>query len=463
MHLKKFTYPIAIIALLLVAAFSTVSAQDTLPTVEVADQVSVDGTVMIARAVSDGPGFIVIHADNDGTPGEVLGWRQINAGENNTFSVPVDFSRATPALYAMLHYDNSVVGEYEFDGTPGIDGPVIVDDVVISPSFQVNAISTNDSFVSDDSMVMIDSVVTTDNGWLVVHADNGEGAPGPVIGVTFVEVGLNTNVPVELTGEPTNTLFPMLHEDTGEDRTYEFGNVDGADLPVIVDGVVATSTLKTVPNIVATQQVVTDTFVADTVLSDGPGWLVIHADNNGAPGPVIGAEFVEDGLNTDVEVSLNTDAGPFVIVHPMLHTDTGEVGTYEFGDVEGADGPVTVDGEIVMFPMLVAPSMTASDQPLGENSAINVATALIDAPGWLVVHADNGEGAPGPVLGQTPLLEGLNENVGVLLDGEITETVYPMLHYDTGEMGVYEFGEVEGADGPVTRDGSPIVLPITLQ
>jgi len=37
-----------------------------------------------------------------------------------------------------------------------------------------------------------------------------------------------------------------------------------------------------------------------------------------------------------------------------------------------------------------------------------------------------------------------------------------MLHYDTGEAGVYEFNTVEGADGPVRVGDAVIVGPINL-
>jgi hypothetical protein len=39
----------------------------------------------------------------------------------------------------------------------------------------------------------------------------------------------------------------------------------------------------------------------------------------------------------------------------------------------------------------------------------------------------------------------------------LTPTVYPTLHSDTGDAGVYEFGDVEGADGPV-RFGEAVVV-----
>lgn len=459
-------YRTLLLTLALLLAFGGIAAaQDDgafTPTVEVSNQVSTDGTVLIDRAVSDGPGWLVIHADNDGAPGEVLGFRGVNAGENVRFKINIDVSAATPVLFAMLHFDNSEVGTYEFpDGGEGIDGPIVIDGNVLAPTFAIDAVLPQDQFVQD-STVNIPAVVAQNDGWVVVHADS-DGAPGDVLGATFVEAGLNTNVPVELDAEATDTLHPMLHEDTGASGQYEFGRVDGADLPVVVEGVVATANFKTVPSVIANQQIVFDTFVAESVLSEGPGWLVIHADGGGVPGQVIGAQFVEAGYNADVAVSLNTDAGITPVVYPMLHEDTGAEGEYEFGEVDGADLPVQVNGSVLTFPMLVAPSFTALAQPVQDNGSINIATVLIDSPGWLVIHEDNGEGRPGAVIGFAPLLAGLNENVGVLLTEDPTPTVFPMLHYDTDAMGVYEFGQVEGADAPVRVGGEIVVGPLELQ
>jgi plastocyanin len=56
----------------------------------------------------------------------------------------------------------------------------------------------------------------------------------------------------------------------------------------------------------------------------------------------------------------------------MLHVDTGEVGTYEFGTVEGADTPVTVDGEVLVFPidaeagMMMSEDMGAAEEEADE-------------------------------------------------------------------------------------------------
>jgi hypothetical protein len=190
-------------------------------------------------------------------------------------------------------------------------------------------------------------VLSDGPGWLVVHADNGEGAPGAVIGFAPVHGGFNSPVVVELAAEDvTPVLFPMLHEDTGEPEVYEFGEVEGADAPVTVDGNVVVVAVRATPSImyvgVRDSNVLT---VAEAVI-DAPGWLVIHADNNGAPGMVLGFAPLNAGYNTNIVVLLD-EGNMTATLFPMLHYDTDTIGEYEFGSVEGADGPVVVMGQVV--------------------------------------------------------------------------------------------------------------------
>jgi hypothetical protein len=386
----------------------------------------------------------------------VIGNRAINDGMSVNVSVPIDATMATPVLYAMLHTDTGEVGVYEFGMVEGADGPVRdADGNVITPPFNVEVMRAYDQFA--DGSVTMAAVSTAQDGFVVVHA-GVDGAPGPVLGAAFVSAGTTTDVTVELQGDITPALWPMLHVDTGEAGVYEFGTVDGADGPVVVDGAVATFPITVGnPAMRVADQIVTDTVMAESVLSEGPGWLVIHADNNGAPGPVIGFAQVEDGTNVNVMAEVDP-AGVTPVLWPMLHVDTGAAGEYEFGTVDGADGPVMVDGSVLVFPINAASSIEYSGSISG--STVTVDSALIDAAGWMVIHADNG-GAPGPVLGQTPIIPGLNTDISVELMGEITETVFPMLHYDTGEMGVYEFGTVDGADGPVRVGDAVVTGPMT--
>lgn len=104
------------------------------PSVTVIHQVVSDGMVAVAEAVSTGPGWVVIHADQDGQPGAVLGHSPVAAGVNADLKVKVDTSKMTDVLYAMLHTDEGEVGSYEF---PGADGPVQVAGFPVMLSFRV--------------------------------------------------------------------------------------------------------------------------------------------------------------------------------------------------------------------------------------------------------------------------------------------------------------------------------------
>ena len=445
--------------LILIGLISTVIVADNhaTPSVSVSDQVSLNGAVVIDEVVSAGPAFVVIHIDNEGAPGPVIGFRQVNHGTSQNVSIPIDTNAATTTLYAMLHEDTGEAGVYEFGTVEGADGPVRVDEQVVTPSFNVEIMRAYDQLISDNT-VSIASVVTAQDGFVVIHADN-DGAPGPVLGSAPVSAGANADVSVELEGDVTGILFPMLHVDTGEAGVYDFGTVEGADGPVIVDGTVAVFPITThEPSMRIADQIVTDSLIAESVVSDGPGWLVVHADNEGSPGPVIGSAAVESGTNLDVVVELDAEAVT-PILFPMLHVDTGTEGEYEFGTVEGADGPAMTEDGVLVFPINAAPSIHYSGSIDG--SIIVVDGALIDGPGWLVIHADN-EGAPGAVLGAAPLASGLNTHIAVEIESEdAIETVFPMLHVDTGEAGVYEFGTVEGADGPVRVGENVVVGPMT--
>ncbi len=449
---------LAMMALPVMAQDSDTGDMMDTPAVTVSDQVSLDGTVMIDSIVSQTPAFIVIHRANDeGGIGPVVGFRKVNQGMSQNVSVDMDTSNATSTLFAMLHEDSGEVGTYEFGTVEGADLPVSVDGEVVTPAFNVEIVRAYDQLL-DMNTVTIADVVTAQDGFVVVHADNG-GAPGAVLGFAPVSAGANSDVTVALDGEITPTLFPMLHVDTGEAGAYEFGTVEGADGPVVVNGVVATFDIETGnPSMRVPDQIVTDTVTAESVVSDGLGWLVIHADSGeGTPGPVIGFAQVEAGTNVDVTVEVDPE-GVTPRLFPMLHVDTGAEGEYEFGTVEGADGPVTVDGNVLVFGINAAPSITY-EGVLADNT-LTIDSALIDTQGWMVIHADN-DGAPGAVLGFAPLVEGLNENIVVELD-EAAASVFPMLHYDTGAPGVYEFGTVEGADGPVTVDGNVVVGNLTV-
>jgi hypothetical protein len=51
-----------------------------------------------------------------------------------------------------------------------------------------------------------------------------------------------------------------------------------------------------------------DRVVVDRVVSEGAGWIVIHEDDGGSLGDVVGQSGVSDGESTDVAVTLTRDA-----------------------------------------------------------------------------------------------------------------------------------------------------------
>ena len=105
----------ALALLVTVATSSTVAAQETMPSVAVNDQLSLDGSVLIDQVTAADPGFIVIHADSgEGSPGPVVGFAPVAAGESADIVVPVDPAGVTTTLFAMLHVDTGEPMEFFF-------------------------------------------------------------------------------------------------------------------------------------------------------------------------------------------------------------------------------------------------------------------------------------------------------------------------------------------------------------
>ena len=96
------------------------------------NQEIIDNKVLVSRVVSDGSGWIVIHIDNAGKPGQIIGYSSISKGSNTNVLVTIDSSEVTPRLFAMLHVDKGVIRSFEF---PGIDVPERHEDetIIVAP------------------------------------------------------------------------------------------------------------------------------------------------------------------------------------------------------------------------------------------------------------------------------------------------------------------------------------------
>jgi hypothetical protein len=114
-----------------------------------------------------------------------------------------------------------------------------------------------------------------------------------------------------------------------------------------------------------------------------------------------------------------------------------------------------------------SPSLVvASPQPAG--GVVTIADASMSGPGVVVIYATDAEGKPlvPGSIGATPIPSGHSRNLAVAL----TEPVQPgdrliaMLHVDSGQAGVYEFGPASIAeDKPVMYQGRPVTAVIELR
>jgi hypothetical protein len=100
--------------------------------------------------------------------------------------------------------------------------------------------------------------------------------------------------------------------------------------------------------------------VVDSVTAAVLGWMVIHIDENGSPGAVLGQTQVDAGTTEAVTVDLDPPLEGETTLWAMLHIDEGEVGTYEF---PGADLPVIENGEVVMQPFTAMIAAAAEATP----------------------------------------------------------------------------------------------------
>jgi hypothetical protein len=207
--------------------------------------------------------------------------------------------------------------------------------VPLASAQATSSVTVNDQAIINGTVV-VDRVVSSGPGWIVIHAQ-AEGRPGPILGFTPIPDGESTNVGVEIdASKATSTLYAMLHTDAGELGVWEFP--DGPDVPVRVGEQVVTPPFDVTVGVgVANQQVVNDSVTVAKVYSAGQGWIVIHAQADGKPGPILGQSPVTDGENVDVVVDINT-AGVTPTLYAMLHTDAGELGAWEFPG--GPDVPV---------------------------------------------------------------------------------------------------------------------------
>ncbi|NWF79308.1 MAG: hypothetical protein HXY37_04570 [Chloroflexi bacterium] len=131
---------IALLTLIVTVALPA-AAQSGPASITLADQPVISGTIVVQRAMIPQDGWIVIY--KAGPDGKLLvspsiGRAALKAGTNRDVVVRLAEEVAEGApLWAMLHVDEGVIGQYEFPGGP--DSPIVIDGVPVLAEITVQA------------------------------------------------------------------------------------------------------------------------------------------------------------------------------------------------------------------------------------------------------------------------------------------------------------------------------------
>ena len=197
------------------------------PDILVYDQPFIDGSIVVERVISEGPGWLAIYSDQDGQPGLIIGFAALEDGVNEAVRIDLIESAVTLQLYARLHQDTTPGDEFDF---PGNDPVVRYEDrMPQATAFRTDlgaAVVVRDQTLADDSVV-VSMVVVPVNAWVAVHAAADDGQPAGMLGRTFVPAGINRNVVVSLDPAPENApVVLVLYEDQGEAEVFDALGVD---------------------------------------------------------------------------------------------------------------------------------------------------------------------------------------------------------------------------------------------
>lgn len=98
------------------------------------------------------------------------------------------------------------------------------------------------------------------------------------------------------------------------------------------------------------QNVSGGTVTADEIVAGENGWLVVHRTDGVKPGPVVGHAPLKEGSNMDVSAILTEPVNTGEKLMLMLHAENGgsKTGIFEYTLGAKEDGPIKVDGKLVM-------------------------------------------------------------------------------------------------------------------
>lgn len=190
-------------------------------------QVIANGQVVIEEVFPLDEMFLVIHVDDDGNRGTVLGWITVGAGQHNAVEVTIEESvdLADPTmLQAVLYRDENADDEFDRDEDTPLRslGNVVADRFAVRQGDQPVRVIANDGFGPQavEGPVRVPLVAIDRPGYVVIRADVG-GAPARILGVAELSPGRHEDVVVS-TGSGTFAeagparLWAIVYADNGD-------------------------------------------------------------------------------------------------------------------------------------------------------------------------------------------------------------------------------------------------------
>lgn len=421
--------------------------------ITVSDQVLEDPSVVTIDSVTtDGDDLWVgIYPDEHVHPGEIIGVSNLVEGaEEPVEDIEVELDdelQDEMVLWAVLHVDDPADGEFTHFDDGDEDPPAEVDGDVVQASFTASlededpddpvdpAIVVSDQTLEHDAAdaVAVDEVTTPEAGYVAIH-EGTEDTAHHIVGVSDLledETTADLEIELDRDAEDGEVFWAVLYyddgagqfdpDDHGDPKTAQTFEVSVEPPPFPEPSITADDQVRPahIPDVI---------YVAEVDFAED-GFAVIHEDDDGEPGAVIGTSEILEGDDTpytNVEVGLDRPVDVEETLWAMLHVDDGS------GEFDAAtDPPVTEDypddeGDVVMDSFRVSlPHVVASDQTLdgadGDlSTVVSVDEAMMQSDGWLVVY----EGGCDDVvvdIGDVALEEGRTTDLVVELEQPAAE------------------------------------------
>ncbi|TXD33982.1 hypothetical protein FRC96_14625 [Lujinxingia vulgaris] len=418
----------------------SIEVEEIAPALVAEDQIADPiNEVVIAEVASDVDAWLVIRADDEGTPADVIATASLEAGSYE--DVRVILSRDAfedETLHASLHID----AEPEDDFDPESDIVVTVDEEPLTTSFVVTlpelqpvaTISVDDqsvSFEAADSIVIAAAELQGFAGWIAIYADD-EGEPGDLLASELFSAGELENITIALDEAlaASATLHARIHQESPADGDFTYDGESDEDPIVVVDEAPVMATFDvTLIDPSAPQLTVEDQLLESLPLNevtiaelvyDQDGWLAIYDAEDTLLGAV--AVAADPAVKANIVAPLNRDIEDGEALRVVLHSDITAGDAFD-ADVDLPVLDATETGVEASFIVeLLENSLEARDQSLDEVST----EVRIDAlhAGESVILEIFAEADESVLLAEAALDYGIHQDIALtvgrpLEDGEV--------------------------------------------